>query len=297
MDSVLPKYWRVVASASRLPQSSPSEQEPEANQDIETYAFLLEVDPSTTPYTSRLPKIFQQRFAESQLRTVPECIRPPFMGALGDKSHESTLPSEAKVSRDIRYSKIEALVSSANLSKLLRKDTRADLLEDHAGKVGASVNKLRKLLTKYWWFGCDENALLELQPLKGGPGKQRLSTVQGKRGARNAVAKDDPTSALRGINYDEKHRAKFVRALHLYWIGQGMSLAETWTKMTETEYRTLCTGKDGRTFWRTTPPKQNSHPQGLLSPRTPIDCRTWPSRWRSWSTRLRYQGSIKVGDG
>jgi len=238
-----PKYWRVVATGKLDPDTDTSSPSIEGRRVV-----LLHVEPGKTPHTSRLPSTYPFEYVEPRLAIVSDNVRLAFM----DRP-EAEQPPDSIATRDARFGKIEELLKPAKLLAVLRPDSRVAALSEHSRKTGVAVPMLRKLLTRYWWYGCDKAALLDLTPLKGGAGKTRLTPTVHKRGRRNAVAKEDPNHKRRGANYDERHREKFIEALILYWAGEGLSLSKTFEKMKDELYTTLVTRKDGTTSKRKTP--------------------------------------------
>lgn len=243
LGAAQPKYWRVVATGNLDPDTGTSSSSVEWRRVV-----LLHVEPGKTPHSSRLPSTYPFDYAEPRLAIVSESMRPAFMN-----KPDAEQPTASIARRDTRFGKIEELLKPAKLLEILRPDSRVAALSEHSRKTGVAVPTLRKLLTRYWWYGCDKAALLDLTPLKGGAGKTRLTPTMHKRGRRNAVAKEDPSHKERGANYDERHREKFIEALILYWAGEGLSLSKTFKKMTDELYTTLVTRQDGTTYKRKTP--------------------------------------------
>jgi hypothetical protein len=202
--------------------------------------YLLEVSTEISPHSSRLPIAYSEVTARQKLNAVAECVRHAFMD-LPDEQ----LPEPRRERRDRLFAEIEDLVSQGNIGQLLTPATRPLLISKQASLLGVLPQNLRKLLTRFWWYGCDKNALLDLTSLKGGAGRYRDRPIRSKRGRRNAVAKEDPSSRLRGANYDDTHRKKFIDALTIYWKGQGLSLAETYRQMRENIYRIRIVKPDG----------------------------------------------------
>ena len=239
-----PGFWRVVhVRRENLEDMSDGEVDP-----ARTIVFLLKVDPLCTPHSTVLPKAFQLDYLLPRLTEVAECVR------LADMNREDqALPSEMKAKRDSKFSCIAELVAPHRIGELLAKASRGETLRKHAANVHQRASWIRRVLTRYWWYGCDKNALCELRSLRGGPGKERLTPGSSKRGARNAVAQDDPDSPLRGANFDLIHRDKFIEALLIYWIGEGLSLAKSYQQMKDNLYRVAVRRADGTTYYRRTP--------------------------------------------
>ena len=243
LGTAQPKYWRVVATGNLDSDTNTSNPSVEGRRVV-----LLHVEPGKTPHTSRLPSTFPFDYVEPRLAIVADSVRLAFMN-----KPDAEQPPHSIARRDARCGKIEELLKPAKLLEVLRRDSRVAALSEHSRKTGVAVPMLRKLLTRYWWYGCDEAALLDLTPLKGGAGKTRLTPTVHKRGRRNAVAKEDPSHMERGANYDERHREKFVEALIVFWAGEGLSLSKTWEKMKDVLYATPVTRQDGTTYKRKTP--------------------------------------------
>lgn len=242
LDSLVPAFWRLVyidsPATDRDDDSAPSSR----------MIYVLRVEPGATPHSTAIPKRYRFDYAASRLTAVAECVRLPAMSAY-DASKQLT----PKTGAALRFEQIAPLVSVDKLSGTMNRNLRATRISEQAAAFGLTPVQVRKLLTRYWWYGCDESALIDLTTLQGGPGKRRLTAGSEKRGAPNAFAKEDPDSRHRGVNVDARHEHLFLQALHVFWIGRGLSLAETYQEMREVLYRTQVTRKDGTVVYRRTP--------------------------------------------
>src|SRR6266702_1999751 len=116
------------------------------------------------------------------IEVVPERLRTPAMS-----QPDSDLPSKETRERDLKYALIAPLVNSDELlAKTLDRFTRGTVVSVHAKSSGVPVSILYRLLTRFWWFGCDKNALLNLRSKQGGQGRSRLGGEK-KKGRPNAV--------------------------------------------------------------------------------------------------------------
>lgn len=238
------KHWRVT-HIQRF--TSGNEEDPGVDDDL-TLVWLLNVDPLKTPHSTVLPKALRLDYLRSRLVEVTECVRVAEMDL-----DDSKLSESAKAVRDARFADIEALLSPEKIESLFDPKLRGSVILRHAQTVGKSDPWIRRLLTRYWWYGCDKSALCDLSSLKGGPGKERLIAGLAKRGTPNSVAIDEPDSVLKGVNFSPVHREKFIYALQRYWIGEGMTLAKTHEAMKDYVYRVECLRADGSTYYRNTP--------------------------------------------
>jgi transposase InsO family protein len=238
------EFWRVVFVDGKDEPGT----EPSTKESSEPAIYLLKVEPGITPHTPGLPKRVPLQFARQRLDPTQECIRTPLM-----RLPENELSEETKAARDRRFYVIAHLVSDETLPRLLRDDCRQDLLLEQSEKVGKNISAIRKALRRYWWFGCDSNAMIELRDRQGGPGKERLRPAGPMRGRPNVLRKRDPTTKFSGVNYDDSHREKFIEALIEYWIGRGTTLAKAYSLMCENKYRTESVRKDGSVYFRRVP--------------------------------------------
>lgn len=242
LDTSIPRLWRAIyiePHASATPQDT---------QEDLPFIYLLPVASDVTPHSTVLPIGCRVDLARAALQPVAECIRLPEMGARNSEVDASLQPG-----RDAKFALIEPLVSASALPGLVSRRERAALIERRAAATKCASSHLRKLLTRYWWYGCDKNALIDLKSLQGGPGKRRLNPGEAKRGTRNALARENPNSPYAGVNVSARHEQIFLKALHIYWAGKGFSLADSYEQMRTDLYRTLVTRKDGTTFYRRTP--------------------------------------------
>ena len=243
LGSTQPSYWRVVHVERGYSLDGRSSED-----ESDTLIHLLEVDPLITPHSTALPTAYRLDLLKSRLSTAVECVRIPLMRSL-----EHELPSSVVEERNANFATISALVSDENLPLLLNKSARAGAISRHSLLTGLSSSAIRKALHRYWWFGCDANSMISLSSRQGGPGRQRLRPGDAKRGTPNAVALDEPLSRHRGVNYDERHREKFIQALIVYWMGKGLTIADTYEQMTINLYRSPAAKSDGTSYYRRVP--------------------------------------------
>jgi hypothetical protein len=242
LDTSIPKLWRVVYIE---PQPSVT---PEDAHEYLPFIYLLPVAVDVTPHSTVLPIGCRIDIARAALKPVAECIRLPEMG-----TRDSEVDAMLQAGRDAKFSLIEPLVAVSALPGLMSRQERARLIEGRATATKCGSSHLRKLLTRYWWYGCDKNALIDLKSLQGGPGKRRLNPGEAKRGTPNALARENPNSPYAGVNVSARHEQIFLKALHIYWVGKGFTLADSYEHMRTQLYRTLVKRKDGTMFYRMTP--------------------------------------------
>jgi hypothetical protein len=242
LDTSIPQLWRAIYIE---PQVSISPNETPENL---PFIYLLPVAANVTPHSTVLPIGCRIDIARVALKPVAECIRLSEMG-----TRDSEVDALLQAGRDAKFSLIEPLVSVSALPGLMSRRERASLIEGRAAATKCASSHLRKLLTRYWWYGCDKNSLIDLKSLQGGPGKRRLNPGDAMRGTPNALARENPNSPYAGTNVSARHEQLFLKALHIYWAGKGFSLADSYEHMRTELYRTLVTRKDGTTFYRKTP--------------------------------------------
>lgn len=212
------------------------------------HCFLLEVQPTETPHTTVLPKRYPLALAQERLSGVLDSLRTSHM-LLSDED----MPAHIRDGRDKRFSQIEPLVTAQTLPLLMTAGSRAPLIRQRAVELGVQESELRRLLTRFWWYGCDRNALIPLRSLQGGAAKERLSPGKKKRGRPNAIAIREPNSPLIGVNYNEKHREKFIEALQIYYQGQNFSLRDTYIWMKHDLYKVEVKKANGTILYRRVP--------------------------------------------
>lgn len=203
-------------------------------------AHLLEVERNVIHHSTRVPLAARFEQARATLHLVAECIRLPDMSWI-----DSELSDETRASRDARFSLIQPLVEPSVVGRLMIRRQRAELLGRRARDTGVSVVQLRRLLTRYWWFGCDANALIELRSRRGAPGQPRQVVGKAKRGRPNAMVLERPSTRLRGVNVDKRHLRVFLDALRNYWVKDNMTLSEAYDRMERELYRKSMTDRDG----------------------------------------------------
>ena len=208
-------------------------------QPAQNIVFLLHVEQAKTPHSTCLPKGHVLDSAQRRLRPVAECIR------LAEMEEPDERIASLVDGRDRRFGLIEPLVRTSVLPGLMHRKQRQELIKQQALATNVQGTQLRKLLTRYWWYGCDKNALLELRALQGGPGKVRCEPGPAKRGRRNALVREQPETKLKGVNVNKRHLEIFAQALELYWIAENATLSETYSRMEHHLFRRTVSKPDG----------------------------------------------------
>lgn len=208
-------------------------------QPSENLVYLLEVKRNITPHSTQVPQSCPLDRARAQLQLIDECIRLEEMEAADDE-----LSPEWLAGQDRRYALIADLVTPEVLPKMLHRRHRRQLIDDQAARHNVEQAYLRRLLTRYWWYGCDRRSLLQLRSRQGAPGQPRTEASQSKRGRPNAIAKHNPQSPRKGVNVTERHLRIFRQALDLYWRN-GSTLAEAYASMESNLYRKTISKPDG----------------------------------------------------
>lgn len=206
---------------------------------VQNAVFLLQIQQGKTPHSTCLPKRYALDSAQRRLRPVAECVRLVEM----DEPDEKIAALVA--GRDRRFGLIEPLVNASALPALLHRKQRRALIEQQALASNTDSVRLRKLLTRYWWYGCDKNALLELRAHQGGLGNIRCKPGPIKRGRPGAIVREQPNTRLKGVNVTQRHLAIFAQALELYWIAENATLAETYSLMEHHLFRKTVSTPDG----------------------------------------------------
>lgn len=178
-----------------------------------------------------------------------ECLRLPEM-----MCSEDELSHQQKAERKERLEAIRGLLEESRLRALLDPKTREAIIQAHVDLVGKPRNNILRVLTRYWWFGCDENALLHARSLRGAPGVVRIGT-KNKVGRKSALEqirlRDEHLPAaeryafrqglpnFRGRSTAERDIPKFERALVKYWVENNISLRNTYDLMVANDYLQL----------------------------------------------------------
>ncbi|MHA6881757.1 hypothetical protein [Ralstonia pseudosolanacearum] len=190
--------------------------------------FVLAVDQSTSTRSSRTPTAW--KYSDylagwgTTIRKVDECVKTPEM-----EVEEGGLPDAIKAKQGI----LGPLIADCFDEVVIHPDRRSELIADQARLTGKQPSRIRVLLTRFWWFGCDAGALMNLNPRKGAPGVSRVGQAKKKVGRKNAYESLYADGRDVGVNVSRRHLSTFRRALDLYWVGAGMSLAATYRSMSE----------------------------------------------------------------
>jgi hypothetical protein len=144
-----------------------------------------------------------------------------------------SLSRESRAQRNQRLRTLGCLIWRANHSALCDKRERARLIAHRAKVSGTSVQQIYKLLSKYFWYGMNWNALLSLRANQGAGGKSRV-------GGKNKSGRPNSHQLLglnyRGVQVGKHDQAIFKVALVQLYVGKNMSLAATYKEMAEQRY-------------------------------------------------------------
>jgi hypothetical protein len=154
-----------------------------------------------------------------------------------------SLSRTSRTERNQRLRTLGCLIWRSNHSRLCDKRARARLIAHRAKMSGQSVQQLYKLLSKYFWYGMNWNALLSLRGNQGAGGQPRV-------GGKNKSGRPNSHQLLgrtyRGVTVGKHDLAIFKVALIQLYIAEDMSLKATYDQMAEQRYLRRHT-KDGVT--------------------------------------------------
>lgn len=192
--------------------------------------FVLAVDQST-PKSSCTPVAwkYSDYLADwgAGIRRVDECIRTPEM----ERAEEASALADPVISA--KRTLLGPLIGDSFDDAVTDPGRRAALLAEQARRTGKPESRIRTLLTRFWWFACDARALMNLNGRKGAPGVARVGRAAKKVGRKNAYESLYADGRDVGVNVSRRHLSIFRRALDLYWVEAGMSLAATYRSMSE----------------------------------------------------------------
>ncbi|MFM0412093.1 hypothetical protein [Paraburkholderia dipogonis] len=167
--------------------------------DSDQIAVLVVSETGEVP-GSRLPELRdRKRLFEHRdcWQVVDECVCPKWMRDWDEDS--STKKKQRQMSeRDARWEKIGALLTIGGKRVLFDARFRNELIKQAAKESAVSEQRIRHLLTVYYWFGATRDAMLSLRPNQGGPGQRRIYINRRKPGPELSTLKENPKSRLRG---------------------------------------------------------------------------------------------------
>lgn len=193
---------------------------------------------------SRLPKLISRAglFSNREIwESVDECVCPLWMRDWDDAANEG---SPLIGPRDTKFAQIGPMLVKGGLQLLFDDKLRAGLIKEAAGESGCSEQWIRKLLTRYWWFGANKNALLPRRPDQGGAMMSRVGINKRKPGRRLAVELANP-----GLNvgvpmtrelYDKWEKFILERAAEIHknkgkvGLASQFSLPDLWVEFRDT---------------------------------------------------------------
>lgn len=198
--------------------------------------FVVRADQFDPNRNTRMPvrlplSVARHELDAGELVIVDDCVRSAEM-----LRPETEIPEKSVVRRDADYAMLEPFISDpVTLRALLDPDTRAQIAKTIAERGAVALPKVYRLLSRYWVFGADRNALLPRHSRQGGRGKVRLGG-EVKRGRRNAYTLRHGVGPMTGTNVTAKDLRRFEKAIHEYYVKQNLSLPKTYEKMCQHIY-------------------------------------------------------------
>lgn len=170
---------------------------------VNDVTYVIAVDRNKFPSSSRMPRPVR-RLAVIRGSGAPKLVEEPLV-------HPAMLLSEKELSearkrhRDESWTVIEPLVE-ADMLALLDPKTRGPLIAARAEILGIRIDTIYRLVTRYMWFGCQKNALLDASELRGTRGKRLLGTR--KQGRLNASERLKTVERGRSCNKNDLRRIR-----------------------------------------------------------------------------------------
>jgi hypothetical protein len=197
--------------------------------------YVLSVDRATSIMSSQSPVTWTYKeYIDgwgTSIKRVGDSVLLKVMGV-----SEGDLPTKDKDSRDEKLRLLGSLITGDFDSVVTSAAQRAGLISKRAAESGMSRSYISTLLTRYWWFGCKQNALLPLNARKGGPGVSRVGVPVQKTGRPNTHIKLYGDGTLKGVNVSRRHLVVFEKALRQFWVKCGYTLAATYDQMKATYF-------------------------------------------------------------
>ncbi|MEX3981872.1 hypothetical protein AB4Y45_23155 [Paraburkholderia sp. EG287A] len=173
--------------------------------DSDLIAFLEVNAAEPLPY-SRVPilksrrKLFTHR---GDWDVVDECVCPQWMI---DWNEDVVNKSQQRqmAERDARLQKLGAMLTIGKGRLLFDSQYRSELIKEAAEESNVSEQVIRKLLTRYWWFGATKDALLTRRPDQGGPGEERIDVNTRKPGPQLSTVIENPRTKYQGVRMTRK---------------------------------------------------------------------------------------------
>ncbi|MFL9869237.1 hypothetical protein PQR67_34135 [Paraburkholderia fungorum] len=106
--------------------------------------------------------------------------------------------------RDDRMAKIGVMLAIGAKRMLFDAKFRTSLIQQAAKESELSEQRIRRLLTTFYWYGAVPNALLTLRPNQGVTRERRLYLNTRKPGPKLSTWKEDPSTHLRGSRMTPK---------------------------------------------------------------------------------------------
>lgn len=206
---------------------------------------FLEVE-TVTPPASRIPTLISRGKLFPNMdawEIVPECVRPRWMVEWDDADLSGC---ESVARRDEKFAQIGAMLVQGGNSLLFNGELRNQLIKRAAIESRVSEQWIRRLLTQYWFYGADKNALLPRRQDQGGPNVPRVDVNTKKPGPQLATVKLNPKTRLRGAHMTRERldqwKAFLIRRAEEIHAQRGQvgltgqfRLTELWEEFRDTE--------------------------------------------------------------
>lgn len=155
---------------------------------------------------------------------IEECICPPWMlnAALSDKEKSRTVAKQNMLLWMLEEGADELVTKSKRLNELLKEAAKLHNVE---------VPYIRALLTRHFYYGGHENALMSLHRGKGGRGVSRLGSTTKKMGRPNDNVVLDANTALCGRNMSRKLLARWKDVLWEDYVQKNVTMAESYERL------------------------------------------------------------------
>ncbi|NYH26008.1 hypothetical protein [Paraburkholderia bryophila] len=173
--------------------------------DTDMVAFLR-VSTSEKVPSSRLPEtrgrksFFEHR---NDWSIVDECVCPEWMRKWNEDATTKQMQQQM-AERDARLAKIGVMLAIGGKRMLFDAELRTSLIKQAAKESNVSEQRIRRLLTTFYWYGAEPNSLLTLRPNQGVTVRRRLYLNTRKPGPRLSTWKENPNTRLRGCRMTPK---------------------------------------------------------------------------------------------
>lgn len=191
----------------------------------ENYMYVMQVKVGTCPKNSLSYERWELRkhlgLFGTVIQEIEEAVCPTWMRTAqpgADEKNEIAL----------KWNMIAWIVTEAGDSLIVDPAARARYIKEAAANAGVKEPRIRSLLTRYFYFGQHQYALMSLHRFKGAPGVERFNITNKKMGRPNDNVVLDPSTKFTGRNMTSYYLGRWKEVLWEEYVLGNKNVSEAY---------------------------------------------------------------------